>query len=240
MKTKKAADIVLTMFLISMVMLTVFAKELYRLTLPKVVTAEVVRAVFPCEVTGPDGTVYETTRTAPAIPKEALQGTPVYVVNETEKGYYLEECVLGTGDEADGFVEVTEGAYVKTKVVIGSDRNLQAGQQVLLTEQNEWVELHMLRTQGEDISEYAKQVQKGFDYNLYYVTIGILSTVGMVVACKIYCKGRWKWIQLPVLLVWCVILGFFLRGAIVIPGEWIPGKLIDWAGWRANMARFPF
>jgi len=129
---------------------------------------------------------------------------------------------------------------VKTKVVIGSDRDVHEGQKVLLTEQKEWVELHRARERGEDMTEYRELMQKGFDYNVYHVAVAIFATVGVVIFCKKVCRGRWKWTQLPALIVWFVILGFYLKSAIVIPGEWIPEKLIDLNGWRANMERFPF
>ena len=51
MKTKKAADIIFSVFFTVMLLLTLFAKDLYYLTLPKVVTEAVERKGFP------DGTV---------------------------------------------------------------------------------------------------------------------------------------------------------------------------------------
>ena len=243
MKTKKAADIIFAVFFTVMLLLTMFAEDLYRLTLPKVAVEEVTRRAFPAEVTGKDGRVYETWRTVPAIPTEALlgdYGDMVYAVNETENGLILVEYVISTGEEAEGFVEVKSGILTKTKVVVGSDREIRSGQQVLVTEWDESVALHTARERGEDSSVYAKDMRKRLMGNVFCVVGAVIMTVGVVLLCRRFCKGRFHFLKVPVLILWCVLVCLFLKSTILLPGEWIPDKLIDWDGWRVNMERYPF
>ncbi len=242
MKTKKAADIIFAVFFTVMLLLTMFAEDLYRLTLPKVSVEEVTRRAFPATVTGPDGKTYETWRTVPSISKEVLRGEMsdvVYAVNETEDGLFLVEYVISTGEEVDGFVEVKSGILTKTKVVVGSDREIRGGQQVLITEWDEAVALHTARERGEDIRSYAEAMRKCLTMDILCVVGAVIMTVGVVLLCRRFCKGRFHFLKVPVLILWCVLVCLFLKAAILLPGEWIPGKLIDWDGWRVNMERYP-
>lgn len=243
MKTKKAADIIFVVFFTVMLLLTLFAEDLYRLTLPKVAVEAVTRRAFPTEVTGKDGKVYDTWRTVPAIPKEALWGEMsdvVHAVNETEDGLFLVEYFISAGEEAEGYIEVTGGVLTGTKVVIGSDREVHPGQQVIITEWDEAVALHTARERDEDITGYAKDMQKRLNADILCVVGAILMTIGVVVLCRRLCKGRWRFLKVPCLILWCVLVCLFLKEAILLPGEWIPEKLIDWDGWRVNMERYPF
>lgn len=242
MKTKKAADIIFAVFFTVMLLLTMFAEDLYRLTLPKVAVEEVTRRAFPATVTGPDGKIYEMWKTVPSVSKEVLRGEMgdvVYAVNETEDGLFLVEYVISTGEEADGFVEVKSGILTKTKVVVGSDREIRGGQQMLVTEWDEAVALHTARERGEDCSVYAKDMRKRLIGNVFYVVGAVIMTVGEVLLCRRFCKGRWRFLKVPCLILWCVLVCLFLKAAILLPGEWIPEKLIDWDGWKANMERYP-
>ncbi len=243
MKTKKAADILFAVFFTVMLLLTLFAEDLYRLTLPKVAVEEVTRRAFPATVTGPDGKSYETWKTVPSVSKEVLRGEMsdvVYAVNETEDGLFLVEYVISTGEEADGFVEVKSGILAKTKVVAGSDREMRGGQQVLITDWDESVALHTARERGKDISVYAKDMRKRLMGNVFCVVGAVIMTVGVVLLCRRFCKGRFRFLKVPVLILWCVLVCLFFKATILLPGEWIPEKLIDWDGWRANRERYPF
>ncbi len=242
MKTKKAADIIFAVFFTVMFLLTLFAEDLYRLTLPKVAVEEVTRRAFPDGTIEAEGVVYDKWRTVPAIPKEALRGyygDVVYAVNETEDGLFLVEYVLSTGEEADGYIEVTGGVLTGTLVVIGSDRDMHPGQQVLVTDWNESVALHTARERGEDIGDYAANMRKRWNIDLLCVGGAALVTVGVVVLCQRFCKGRWRFLKVPVLILWCVLVCLGLKATFLLPGEWIPGKLIDWDGWRVNRERYP-
>lgn len=242
MKTKKAADIICSVFFTVMLLLTLFADDLYRLTLPKVAVEEVTRRAFAAEMTGKDGAVYETWRTVPAIPTEALlgdYGDVVYAVNETEDGLFLVEYFISTGEEEEGYIEVTGGVLTGTMVIIGSDREVHPGQQVIITEWNEAVALHTARERDEDSSVYAKDMRKRLTGNVFCVVGAVIMTVGVVLLCRRFCKGRFHFLKVPVLILWCVLVCLFLKSTILLPGEWIPDKLIDWDGWRVNMERYP-
>lgn len=240
MKTKKAADIIFAVFFTVMLLLTLFADDLYRLTLPKVAVEKVMRRAFPVEVTGPNGENYESWRTVPAISKEALHEGRVYVVIEKEEGLFLAEYFVSTGEEKDGIVEITGGVVTGTPVVIGSDRNYTAGQQVLVSEWNESLALHTARERGEDIGSYAADMRKCLKNDILYVIGAVVASVGVALLCCKFCKGRWHPLKVPVLIVWCILVGLFFKATILLPGEWIPEKLIDWAGWRMNIERYPF
>lgn len=242
MKTKKAADIIFAVFFTVMLLLTMFAEDLYRLTLPKVAVEEVTRRAFPAEVTGKDGRVYETWRTVPSVSREVLRGEMsdvVYAVNETEDGLFLVEYFISAGEEEEGYIEVTGGVLTGTKVVIGSDREVHPGQQVIITEWNEAVALHTARERDEDCSVYAKDMRKRLTGNVFCVVGAVIMTVGVVLLCRRFCKGRFRFLKVPVLILWCVLVCLFIKATILLPGEWIPGKLIDWDGWRVNMERYP-
>ncbi len=243
MKTKKAADIILTVFFTVMFLITLFADDLYRLTLPKVAVEEVTRRAFPATVTGPDGKIYETWRTVPSVSKEVLRGElldVVYAVNETEDGLFLVEYFVSTGEEAEGYIEVTGGVLTGTMVVIGSDREVYPGQQVLITDWDEEVALHTARERGEDMTGYAKDMRKRLNVDVLCVVGAVVITIGVVLLCRRFCKGRFRFLKVPVLILWCVLVCLFLKATILFPGEWIPGKLIDWNGWRVNRGRYPF
>lgn len=240
MKTKKAADIIFAVFFTVMLLLTLFADDLYRLTLPKVAVEEVTWKAFPVEATGSDGKKYESWRTVPAVSKEALHEGRVYVVLEKEEGLFLAEYFVSTGEEKDDIVEITGGVVTGTLVVIGSDRDYVAGQQVLLSEWNESLALHTARERGEDIGSYAADMRKCLRNDILYIVGAVVASVGVVLLCRKFCKGRWHLLKVPVLIVWCILVGLFFKATILLPGEWIPEKLIDWAGWRVNMERYPF
>ena len=144
------------------------------------------------------------------------------------------------GEEVDGFVEVKGGVVAKTKVVIGSDRDFYAGQQVLISEWNDSMALHTARERGENIDSYATEMRKCLRNNIIYIVAVIVASVGVVFLCRKFCKGRWRLLKVPVLILWCILVCLFLRATILLPGEWIPGKLIDWDGWGVNMERYPF
>lgn len=240
MKTKKAANIIFAVFFTVMLLLTLFAKDLYHLTLPKVAVEKVTRQVFPAEVTGPDGIVYETRRTVPAISKKALHGDIVYAVNETEDGAFLVENFVTTGEALEDIIEIKGGVLTGTKVIIGSDRQIGPGQQVLITEWDESVALHTARELGEDMEGYAAEMRNCLRNDIFYIVGVVVASVVVVLLCRKFCKGRLRLLKVPVLILWCILVCFFLRASIVLPGEWIPDKLIDWDGWKVNMERYPF
>ena len=239
MKTKKAANGILTVFLTVMILFTLFGDALYRLTLPKVVTERLIRTAFPVTVTGMDGTTIKTQRIAYAILQEALNENEVYVLKETEEGTFLEKRQVKTGEILDEWIEVTDGLSGKANVVIGSDRELKDGSPVIATEWNEQIAVHMARERGENNPEASSYIRKGLQRNVVYLVLVTIATVFFALLCKKVMRKRWKLFYMPFIILWCVLVCFFLKEHILIPGEWIPDKLIDWNGWIENMKMFP-
>lgn len=238
MKTRKVANGIFAVFFTVMLLLTLFAEDLYCLTLPKVATETAVRMNFPYKSTGIDGQVYNIDRIALAVPKESLDGNRVIVLTETETGTFLEERVVKTGEENGDMIEITEGLRSKTKVVIGSDRTVSNGMQVIETKWDEQIALHEKREAGSESTAESAYLRECMKKNLWYmVGIAVLTAV-LVIWCKKLLKRRLHVLQAPILILWCVLVCFFMREHIVIPGEWIPEKLIDWNGWMERVGRF--
>lgn len=229
----------LALFFTVMLLFTLFSEELYYLTLPKVVTEQAVRKQFPAEVMGPDGKMHKTKRVGLAIPQEALRGDSVYVLSQKEDEFFLVQCAVETGEAADGWIEVTAGLYPRAEVVVGSDREISEGKKVLKSGWNNGTKLHTAREQGEDMEKYTAVMERCLQRNVLYALGAVVAIIGLAVLCKLVFKQRYCWLKAPVLIIFCVLLCFFLQKNIVIPGEWIPEKLIDVNGWKENIGKYP-
>lgn len=239
MRMKKVANVMLAVFFTILLLLTIFAEDLYCLTLPKVVTEKTVRKAFPVEATGLDGQTVMAQRMALAIPEEALDGNEVYVVTEGEEYFVLTKKQIEIGETLDGFVEVTKGLFGKAEVVIESDRELWDGCRVVKTEWNDAISFHMARKSGQALQQQSADWEKRVEYNVFFIVEVLIGTIGICLFCKEYCKNRLRWLKVPILLAWCVLVCFFFKACISIPGEWIPEKLIDWNGWLENRKKYP-
>ena len=237
MRTKRAADKILAVFFTIMLLLSLFARDLYNLTLPKVATQMVVKKVIPSEVLGPDGEVFSTKRMALVIPRKALHMGRVYVLTETKEGTFLSERVVKTGEMLEDLVEVTEGLTGKTKVLIGSDREVWDQQQVIETEWNVQIAFHEARKRPSEQMD-SSYLSKCMRNNILLLIILTVSTVAVVLLCKKCCRKRLRGIRGPMLILWCALVCLVIRRGIVIPGEWIPEKLIDWNGWIKNIEHY--
>ncbi|MCH5273060.1 MAG: hypothetical protein J1E35_05245 [Lachnospiraceae bacterium] len=238
MKTQKAANGILAVFFTIMLLLTLFAEDLYRLTLPKVVTETVLRRPFPYEKTDMEGNPITVEQLEVAVPLGVLTGNRVYVLIRTESGTFVREREVTTGKIESGYIEITEGLRSKDKIVVGSDRALTDGAEVLETEWNEQILLHGQRETQPEKEISSPYFRNGMRNNVCYaVGIAVITAV-LVFLCKKFLKRRLRFLQTPVLILWCVLVCFFLRKNLVIPGEWIPEKLIDWNGWKENIKQF--
>lgn len=238
MKTRKAATRILAVFFTIMLLFTLFAEELYHMTLPKVATKTSARKVFPYEVTGIDGSMITVERTEVAIPSYMVTGDSVYVLTEEEQGAFVTKRKIKTGKSAGGWTEITEGLSSRTKVVIGSDRKLRDGSRVLVDEKSEQISLYRMqdiRIETDLESQYYRMCMKN---NVWHVILIAAFTLLIVCICKVVLKGRRQILWTPVMVLWCVLVCFYLRRFLVIPPEWVPEKLIDWNGWRENIKRF--
>lgn len=238
MNTRKAATRILVVFFTIMLLFTLFAEDLYHMTLPKVATRTSTRKVFPYEVTGIDGSRITVEKMEVAVPGYAVIDNSVYVLTETEQGAFVTKQKIQTGKSAGGWLEVKEGLSGRTKVVIGSDRKFKDGAKVLEDEKNQQISLY--RMKGTKIgnaldSQYYRLCMKN---NIWHVILAAAFTLLLVGICKVSLKGRWRLLWTPVMVLWCVLVCFYFRRFIVIPPEWIPEKLIDWNGWRENIRQF--
>lgn len=240
MRIRRIANLMLALFFTVMLLFTLFSEDLYYLTLPKVVTEQAVRKQFPAEVMGPDGIMHKTKRIGLAIPQEALRGEAVYVLSQKEDEFFVVQCAVETGEETDGWIEVTEGLYPRAEVVVGSDREISEGKKVLKSGWNNGTKLHTAREQGEDMQKYTDVMENGLHRNVFYVLGAAVAIIGLAVLCKFVVNQRFCWLKAPILIIFCVLLCFFLKKNIVIPGEWIPEKLIDVNGWKENIGKYPF
>lgn len=238
MNTKKAATRILVVFFTIMLLCTLFSEDLYHLTLPKVATKTTARKVFPYEITGVDGSMITVERTEVAVPSYMMIENSVYVLEETEQGAFVTKRKIQTGKSAGGWIEVKEGLSGRTKIVLGSDRKLKDGVKVLEDEKNGQISLY--RMQGVQIGGCAdaKYYRLCMRNNTWHVILVAAFTLLLVCICKVSLKGRRRILWSPVMVLWCVLVCFYFRMAIVIPPEWIPEKLIDWNGWRENIRHF--
>lgn len=135
MRAKKAADILALSFLTVMVLLTLFAEDFYRRTLPKVTAVQVEKKDFPLAITMEDGTKVTVTTSKKAIPECALFGDEVWALMQADdegKEYVVERVSVRTGERADGYVEIVEGLPQRQLLYLGSDRPITPGQRVML------------------------------------------------------------------------------------------------------------
>lgn len=238
MKTKKVANGILVCFLTIMLLLTLFAEDLYRLTWPRVVTDTVEQRTFPYETTGIDGSTVTTDVIGLAIPWKALEdGNRVFVLVETEDGAFIREQEVQIGKKRGSWIEVTEGVTEKAKLVTACDRELKDGDNVLVVTGGKQLIVHELRrAKMENVrSEYLVQALK---QNSEYGVNLLAMTVIVIILSKRLLTKKLRFLQVPVFILWCVAAGMFLRENIVIPSEWIPDKLIDFNGWKENIRQF--
>lgn len=83
-----------------------------------------------------DGSEFETTKREIAIPKQVLEGTHLFLLDQTEEGYYVRKREIQLGVELEYWVEVIEGIDKNHRIILGSDRELKDGMKVILVEEN--------------------------------------------------------------------------------------------------------
>lgn len=131
MRKLKKTNIFTYIFLSSIFFFTIFSKDLYHFTLPKVLIAVVVDKQFPVSFTTEDGTLVNTETKMKAVPKTALYGESVFVLEEREDGLYLNSVDIALGEEKDGWVSFDGKIAKGTRIIIGADRKLEVGTKVL-------------------------------------------------------------------------------------------------------------
>ncbi len=247
MRTKRAANVFLTVFLAFMIPISLFGDDLYRMTLPGVVvgTPTVEKAVE--EITLENGTVIKQSYAMMTVPAGAVKetisatGEPeaiVFLLTETESGYYVTEQVVKTEQKAHGRVEITKGLKNKDTVVFASDRDFVAEEPVKVVEENEQTRLHMARQDADGESAYAQYLKRCMCRNGIVAVMLLILSVVLIVVWKEWITKRFSSFGYIVAVVWCVLVCVCIKEFIVIPSEWIPRRLIDFGAWAENMKRY--
>lgn len=249
MRTKRAASIFLTVFLAFMLPISLFGDDLYRMTLPGVVVENPKAEKGVKEVVLADGTIIKqgyAMLTVPAgvvkedtIPEDGIPGDKVFLLNETETGCYVTEQVVEIEKKPDGRVEISKGLRKKDMVVFASDRDLVAGEQVKIIEENEQTRLHMARHDkgGENMS--SAYLQSCMRRNVLVVAFILFLSVALLVIWKKWIPKRFCFLGYAITVVWCVLICICMKEFIVIPAEWIPRRLIDFREWMDNVRKYP-
>lgn len=243
MKIRKAATIVLAVFMTIMLVFTFFGDDLYRLTLPKVSVHVAKRKNFPYQIETEYGTI-TTGRMAVAIPKEALQGNKVAVLSEFDDGMSLSLREVEIGEELSDLIEIKCGISAKTKVVIGSDRAVSEGDRVLLSESEEMITLHEARIREEGLSDASvlsirNTLKKNVRRNWVVVFLLLAAAILCFVLCRLIFRKKLWIFRIIVMMVFCLLACLILKKMIVLPPEWIPDRLIDLRQFFENRRNFP-
>jgi len=248
MRTKRAANVFLTVFLAFMIPISLFGDDLYRMTLPGVVVGSPKAEKGVEEITLEDGTIIKQSYVMLTVPAGAVKetvsatGEPetiVYLLAESENGYYVTEQTVKIEEKADGSVEITKGLKNKDTVIFASDRDFVAGERVKIVEENEQTRLHMARqtADGETVtSPYLKHCMRR---NGIVVAVLLVVSVVLAVVWKKWVPQRFLFLGYLVAVIWCVLVCACIKEFIVIPSEWIPRRLIDFKEWAENAKKYP-
>lgn len=248
MRTRYMANMLLTVFFAFMISISLFADDLYRMTLPGVVVGKPKMEKGVKEITLEDGTIIEQSYAMLTVPagavKEAITetGEPkavVFLLMETENGYYVTEQAVGIEKKSDGSVEITEGLKKKDVVVFASDRDFVTEEQVKIVEENEQVRLHMMRQKKEGADVTSPYLKKCMHRNVIVGVILLVVSVVLLVVWKKCIPERFSFFGYIVAVVWCVLVCVCIKEFIVIPSEWIPRRLIDFSAWIENVRKYP-
>ncbi len=247
MRTKRAANVFLTVFLAFMIPISLFGDDLYRMTLPGVVVGTPAAEKGVEERTLEDGTIIKQSYAMLTVPagavKETISATgeketTVFLLTEAENGYYVAEQAVKIEKKPDGRVEITRGLKNKDRVVIASDRDFVAGEKVKVVEENEQTRLHMARQEvdGELLNEqYLKccMCQNGIVAAMLLAFSAVL-----IVVWEKWVPQRFSFLGYIVAVVWCVLVCACIKEFIMIPSEWIPRRLIDFNEWFWNVRNY--
>lgn len=231
-----------------MISISLFADDLYRMTLPGVVAGKPKTEKGVEEITLEDGTIIEQSYAMLVIPDSAVKETitetgessaTVFLLMETEDDYYVTEQEVRIKNKSDGSVEVTVGLKKKDVVVYASDRDFVSGERVKLVEENEQVRLHMERQENEGEAVVSPYLKNRMYRNVIVGVILLVASAALLVAWKKCIPERISYLGYIVAVIWCVLVCACIKEFIVIPSEWIPRRLIDFSAWIENVRKYP-
>lgn len=132
---KKAIMVFTIIFFSLMLILTLFAEQMHRLSLPKVTVSPPEHKSFSYEYTDENGNVQTSSVQKIALPK-SLCGQDVYVIYTAEKNgtkrSFVKLVNVETGDEREGYVEVISGINSADRIVMESSLDLFDGCEVVV------------------------------------------------------------------------------------------------------------
>ena len=140
MKKRKYLNRFVVFFFAFMLFFTLFSASIRKQTVPTVAVARLRERTFPVTVTLEDGGQYVSSKRELGVPVAALDflgtgGTArVFVLEETEEGYFVRERSVEVGEMAEGWYEVKEGLQKRDLVVYAMDRGLVDGMMVQVWE----------------------------------------------------------------------------------------------------------
>ncbi len=247
MRTKRAANVFLTVFLAIMIPISLFGDDLYRMTLPGVVvgTPTVEKGVE--ERTLEDGTVIKQSYAMLTVPTGAMKekitetGEPeatVFLLMESENGYYVTEQAVKIEKKPDGRVEITKGLKNKDRVVFASDRDFVAGEKVKPVEENEQTRVHMARREADGEPVNSQYFKRCMCRNGIVMAMLLILSVVLIVVWKKRVPKRFSSLGYIVAVIWCFLVCACIKEFIVIPSEWIPRRLIDFNEWFWNVRNY--
>jgi len=248
MRTKRGANLFLTVFLAFMISISLFGDDLYRMTLPGVVVGTPTAEKGVKEIMLEDGTMIKQSYAMLTVPAGAVKETitetgepvvTVFLLMESEKGYYVTEQAVKTEQRADGRVEITKGLKNKDTIVFASDRDFVAGEKVKVMEEDEQTRLHMERREADGEPVNSQYFKRCMCRNGLVATMLLVVSVVLAVVWKKWVPKRFLFLGYIVAAVWCVLACVCIKEFIVIPSEWIPRRLIDFGVWAENMKRYP-
>jgi|GEM_PF-4230030 len=131
-------------FFTFMLFFTLFSASLHSQTTPNVMVLRAREKEFPVTIYLEDGEEYVSKKRELAIPAYALnffgdfsgevQIANVFVLEETEEGFFVRERQVLLCGEAEGWFEIESGVEKKDKLVYATDRKLADGMKVNVIE----------------------------------------------------------------------------------------------------------
>ena len=247
MRTKRAANVFLTVFLAFMIPISLFGDDLCRMTLPGVIVGTPTAEKGVEEITLEDGTIIKRSYVMLTVPAGAVKETisvtgeketTVFLLTEAENGYYVTEQAVKTEQKADGRMEITKGMKSKDRLVFASDRDFVAGEKVKLVEENEQTRLHMARREADGEPVNSQYFKRCMCRNGIVMAMLLILSVVLIVVWKKWIPKRFSSLGYIVTVIWCVLVCACIKEFVVIPSEWIPRRLIDFGVWAENMKRY--
>ena len=144
MGKRKYLDRFAVFFFTFMLFFTLFSPSLHRQTTPNVMVLRAREKEFPVTIYLEDGEEYVSKKRELALPayvlnfiedfSEEVQIANVFVLEETEEGFFARERQVSLSGEAEGWFEIKSGVEKKDKLIYAADRELVDGMKVNMVE----------------------------------------------------------------------------------------------------------